>query len=487
MAEVSTHFSRAARTRRGGILLACLVVVMVLAGVMVSVFTVSVAQKNEVDRSTGELRALYLADAAVTDCLAGIAVSEETGAAAPTEVGTQDAPVVLNGGRYWASIADNGDDSYTVQATGATGLMRRRVEAVVAPVGGGIYDHAVFAGNSGGAAGYTLDLGGVGAQADVVDGDIFSGGDIAVTGDATVTGEINAGGVVHGALGHNGVKRATPDIAGMDYANNNDFDVASMFAAATWQSSSVGGSAYQLPESSPAHIFRKDPDDRSDETSSTTKSDYFLEDPYEGITGFGFPDGSSGQEITLSGTMGEPGASGTDKVYFIDGNLWVHNKSTLRFMFRNTDPDGAKVTFVVKGNIYFSDDVHIEDDSKDGVAFIAIDDPAEPDSGNVYFGDPRYGTLSYMHSWIYAENNFYDNNLDASGSKTVTLEGNMTAGNHVSIMRDFDDGSGNVEHSKLTVNFDDRISNGSIVLPGLPRTEGGIEGFEVAMWRVISE
>jgi len=468
-------------------LLASLVLVMVLAGVMVSVFTVSVAQKNEVGRSTGELRALYLADAAVTDCLANIAISDDAGTPAPTEVGTQDAPIVLNGGRYWADIADNGDNSFTVQATGATGLMRRRVQAIVAPVGGGIYDHAVFAGNSGGTAGYTLELGGVAGQADAIDGDIFSGGDIEVTGDATVTGDINAGGTVYGALGHSGVKRATPDIGGMDYANNNDFDVAALFAGASWQSSSVGGSAYQLPESSPAHIFRKDPDDRVTETSSTTKSDYFLEDPYESITGFNFPDGSRGQEISLSGTMGGAGVSGTDKVYFIDGNLWVHNKSTLRFMFRNTDPEGAKVTFVVKGNIYFSDDVHIEDDSKDGVAFIAIDDPAEADSGNVYFGDPRYGTLSYMHSWIYAENNFYDNNLDAAGSKTVTLKGNMTAGNQVSIMRDYDDGKGNIEHSRLTVDFDDRISAGTIALPGLPRTDGGIEGFEVAMWRVISE
>ena len=473
--------------RRGGILLASLVLVMVLSGVMVSVFTVSLAQKNEVNRSTGELRALYLADAAITDCLAGIAISEETGADKPTEVGTQAAPVVMNGGRYWASITDNGDESFTVQATGSAGLMRRRVDAVVAPVGGGIYDHAVFAGNSGGAAGYTLELGGVGGQADVIDGDIFSGGDIDVTGDATVTGEINAGGTVFGALGHNGVQRPTPDIAGMDYANNNDFDVAAMFAAASWQSSSAGGNAYQLPETSPAHIFRKDPDDRTDETSSTTKSDYFLEDPYESITGFTFPNGKSGQEITLSGTMGEPGVSGTDKVYFIDGNLWVHNKPSGRFMFSNTDAEGAKVTFVVKGNIYFSDDIYIADEDTDGVAFVAINDPAEADSGNVYFGDPRYGTLEYMQSWIYAENDFYDNNLDASGSKTVTIKGNMTAGNHVAISRDFVDGSGNVEHSKLTVDFDDRLSNGTIELPGLPRMDGGIEGFEVAMWRVVSE
>ena len=45
---------------------------------------------------------------------------------------------------------------------------------------------------------------------------------------------------------------------------------------------------------------------------------------------------------------------------------------------------------------------------------------------------------------MYAENNFYDNNLDASGSAQVTVHGNMTAGNQVLINRDY-----GTQHSKL--------------------------------------
>ena len=40
--------------------------------------------------------------------------------------------------------------------------------------------------------------------------------------------------------------------------------------------------------------------------------------------------------------------------------------------------------------------------------------------------------------------------FDAAGSKTVTVHGNMTAGNQVRIERDF-----HGQHSKLTVDFDD--------------------------------
>ena len=57
------------------------------------------------------------------------------------------------------------------------------------------------------------------------------------------------------------------------------------------------------------------------------------------------------------------------------------------------------------------------------------------DSGNVYFGDPTFGTLREMHAFMYAENDFYDTNLSSSSSSIVELVGNMTAGNQVKINR----------------------------------------------------
>jgi hypothetical protein len=67
----------------------------------------------------------------------------------------------------------------------------------------------------------------------------------------------------------------------------------------------------------------------------------------------------------------------------------------------------------------------------------------------------------------------------------VVVAGNMTAGNHVDINRDYVDEDGDVQHSRLTVEFDDRISTGALVLPGLPETEGGTAGFRIVSWREL--
>jgi hypothetical protein len=129
------------------------------------------------------------------------------------------------------------------------------------------------------------------------------------------------------------------------------------------------------------------------------------------------------------------------------------------------------VTFVAKGNIYFSDNVFYKNTAEDGVAFIAMKDSAVADSGNIYFGDPIYGTLEQMHAFMYAENNFVDKNLNSTGSAKVAVYGNMTAGNKVDIQRDY----GN-QHSKLTVNYDGRISSGDLKMPGLPGSGDGGDG-----------
>jgi len=92
-----------------------------------------------------------------------------------------------------------------------------------------------------------------------------------------------------------------------------------------------------------------------------------------------------------------------------------------------------------------------------------MNDSGVADSGNIYFGDPVFGTLERMDAFMYAENNFQDNNLSATGSAKVTVNGNMTAGNQVNINRDY-----GKQHSKLTVNYDGRISMGELDMPGIP-------------------
>src|SRR5580765_6285610 len=124
------------------------------------------------------------------------------------------------------------------------------------------------------------------------------------------------------------------------------------------------------------------------------------------------------------------------------------------------------VTIVVWGDIYVGDNIFYKDAKNDGLVLIAMKDGAVKDSGNIYFGDPAFGTLESMSAYMYAENNFYDSNLNASGSAIVKLHGMMSAGNQVAINRDFKG-----QHSRMMVTFDSRVAKGSLALPGLPKSE----------------
>jgi len=466
-------------SRRGGTLVASLIVVVALTGVASAIFSVSFAHKKESGEISNELRAFYNAEAGITESVAQIAAAKRKVTAAPTSLGSRYSPRKMRRGSFFCDITDNGDTTFTVLSNGMLEDAERRLQVVVEPVDGSIYEHAIYAGNSSGDPSYEMSLGGTDASADLVTGDIYSGGSIAVSGDAELQGDAFAAGTITGTSGVEGASRPAPDLVQMDYATTADFNVASLFATATWRSDSLGGSAWEMPESSPVHIFRKNPSDRATEIGGTAKNDYFLEDPFEPAQ-----DATGTHHLTLSGVNGEPGSSGNEKVYYIDGNLWVHNNPYGKLRISNPDYPGVRVVFVVKGNVYFSDDVLVGDRTRDAIAFIAMKDPAHADSGNVYMGDPAYGTLDTMEAFLYAENNFYDNNLDPSGSSTVTVYGNMTAGNQVAINRDWDNGDGTFTHSKLTVQFDDRLLTGAVTLPGLPDEidESG-SGFRITFWR----
>ncbi len=460
---------------RGGALLVALVATIVLSGLAGAMLAVAGAFKKENVSATETSKSLYIAEAGLSVGIASVT------AGAPLNAGTIDDPVEFSGGGYWCSVVDNGDQTMTVTSFGVRNGHVRGVEAVMRDSSEGVFNSAVFAGNSSGDPLYDMKFGGLGGQADDIEGNVYSGGNVKIVGDAAVSGEIKASGVISGGAGKEGKSLPVPDIAGMHYETTSDYDVASLFSTATFQSSGVGGSAWQMPESSPAHIFRKNPNDRTTDTSKTAKDDYFLEDPYEAINGSSTLDWNHSTKITLSGVGGEPGVSSTNKIFYIDGNLWVHNRSAFSFAIVSSDGTPVRITLVVKGNIYISDNIFYQDADRDGLALIAIKDSGETDSGNIYFGDPSFGTLEEMDAFMYAENNFLDNNLSASGSARVKVKGNMTAGNQVKINRDF-----GAQHSKLTVEFDDRLSAGDMSLPGLPKSAGAGANWNLASWREVS-
>ena len=466
-------------SQRGGALLVAIAAVMVLAGMAAAMLTLSTASQRENRNAVDSVQALYVAEAGLSSAI----VALQSGAP-QDNFGTPDQPVAFSDTGFWGTSVDNGDGTRTITSFGTAEGVSRGVAAVMVDGGGGgeIYNNALFAGNSSGDPSYTLDFGGCGSSADLVDGSVYSGNNVSLACDSSVTGAIRAGGVISGAAGDEGTTQPIPDIAGMDYANNHDISVSDIFTTSgSYQYDDAGGNAWQVPEESPAHIFRKNPSDRLGDIVSTAKDDYFLEDPYEKVKVDSNSNGKDAYHITLSGAGGEPGAPGNNKVYYIDGNLWIHNKKTYSFKLYTPSTTGMTVTFVVKGNIYFSDNIFYKNKNKDGIAFIAINDENEPDSGNIYFGDPSFGTLEYMDAFMYAENNFYDNNLNAAGSAEVKVNGNMTAGNQVLINRDF----GN-KHSRLEVDFDERIMDGSLTLPGLPGVGGSGSGnWTMSSWHEV--
>lgn len=452
--------------RRGSAAVVALVAVTVLVGLCGAMLMITTRSNSEGDAAVDRHQATAVAQAGLADALARVTAGNTD------PIGTADTPESFGGGTYWVEVDPDPDaGKCTVSAFADVRGEREGLQALLTGSGSDIYDHALFAGNSGGDPLYTLKLGGTGVQGDQVSGDVYSGGSVAVSGTASVTGTVRAQDEITGASGETNVYQPIPDIAAMDYPNTADFNVASMFTGAAYKSSALGGKAYQVAETSPAHIFRKNPSDRASDTSATVKNDYFLEDPYEPVLTDSGSTGANACPITLSGISGEPGANGNHKVYYIDGNLWIHNRNVFSFKIEHNEPNGVQVTFVAKGNIYFSDNVFYDNTSTDGIAFIAMKDSTVADSGNIYFGDPVFGTLEQMHAFMYAENNFIDKNLSATGSAQVTVYGNMTAGNKVDIQRDY--GS---QHSKLTVNYDGRISMGDLDMPGLPGRDGSGDG-----------
>lgn len=486
--------SSAPDAQRGNATVISVIVLFVIGSLAAVVLTVSQRHTAEIAAMADQNRAFMAAQSGVNDVLGRLEDGEYVlDEGDVVSIGTEKAPLSLSGIDYWADVSRAGS-LFTVTTRARSGLQEKALEVVAQQQSQGVFQNGIFAGNSSGDPGYTLDLSGVDTQADQIYGDVYSGGSVSVREDAQIHGTIRAKDGVSGngaGSAETGIKQGIPDIAGRNYEATAEIQVAAEFAAggSSYKSNSAGGSAWQLPESNPAHIFRKNPSDRTSETSSTPKDDYFLEDPYEKVKSDSSSDGTNAYEITLAGVNGKSGTNSNQKVFFIDGNLWIHNYKTMSLKFGSGGSGGMQATFVVKGNIYISDNLFYSDRDKDGVAFIAMKDSKVADSGNVYFGDPKLGTLERMYAYLYAENDFLDVNLSATGSARVELYGNMTAGNQVKIRRDYVTTVGGkkvIQHSKLMVDFDERLADGDLSLPGLPTAAvSGSLGFDVLSWREV--
>jgi len=477
---------RKIESQRGTVLMVAMILVLLLAGLSLAYVAITGSQAMQSYTSYKSDRALYIAEAGLAQAVAELA-------------GGGDGVIVQGqfaGGTFYTGVAPLSatENGITCQASFVD--TTRAVQAVTNSGVHPVFNHAIFAGDESDDPTYVMHFGGEGDQGDSISGDVYSGEDLTIEGDADVDGNLQAEGDITGGTGDQ-MTLPIPDLAAMDYPNNNDVNVSEAFDAEgywtefdytrSWYGGNYGGDL--VPESNPAHIFMKNPTQRNPENNSTPGDDYYLEDYYAGYPG------THNTPVSLS-------PDGNDQVYFIQGNFWINGHPTFDYVF--TSPD-VHITIVVEGNVYLCDDWFFSDPQTSGLAIIAIkagDDPDGQHSGNIYVGDPMFGTIAMMNGFLYAENTFYDNNLDEDGSYEFTINGIMSAGDHVSINRDYEgDGyyewqriggrwrrvwvPGGTAHSRMNVQLDTRIFTGDLQLPGLPQQSPGGDTITVIAWREV--
>lgn len=553
------------RTERGSALILSVIVVVIMIGVAGTYLSLTMIGKAETAKARDAAQAAFIAEAAAGNYINALNMDAppSTLPVSPDpnmkdeEIRTNKTVRWLGG---WFMIEDqaqgavSNDEYREFMVTAEFGKAQRRLQVVVSKKGGGVFWNAIYAQNASGSDNYNMVFGGPSSSKyDKIRGDIYSGGKVTQQGYAQLRNEADNGPsnqVMYAsddadALTTTGATQTPPpnfvkgsqpslDIAAMNYAaraaavaagdtsspyyDNKLINVTDSidkkgvlgFAAGETAVNQGLGRAKQIKDvNDPAHIFRLNPSDNgtterimSYSGMSTAKNDYFLEDSTQkkgsGSAGAPWTGSDGGQRLDVR-------ANGNDKVYYIDGNLWLSNSPATTFQFLNNTGGDMKITIVIKGNVYLTDNLLYDKlKSNDALAIIAIkdenfvnDSPEDylsggskynaanftgltaaqilnkaetmagdynkvKGSGNIFFGDPGGGTTERFESFLFAENNFYDNNLGASGTNLTNIYGNMTAGNHVQVKRS------PTAFKPFDITFDPRLRTGATSLPGLP-------------------
>jgi hypothetical protein len=493
------------RSREGIVLAAVVICVLIFTILAFSVLNMMNTEIVLVQKAVDRTKAFYLAEAGIEIFAANLSSGNYKSIGETT----------FGAGSYRVDFYPNDpneDYPYAI-ATGMVKEQEKRIKVTVsflAPP----YECGIYAGGLGGTP-WTLILRGIGSPVskakgeyggrDIVNGNVFVDGDVAMyqessvnpplapntyelEGDVDATGDVNLydSAMVSGDINEGAPLQDPPDLVGMNYAVNNTHNVAQIFADA--------GASHTLPVGHELRdVFEKNPNDRSTECDSTTGDDYFLE------------------PVTVTGGGGEKDATtplhlGNDRVYYVDGDVWVHSKPTYGFKV-----DG-KVTIVATGNIHICDNIKYADTSSMlGLVALGKYDASGQliSGGDFFFGDPIYGTMYTVSAMMFAANDFLYNSAVATRkpeepTSGFTVTGNLSALNSVSIERDWytdatnnckparynpatgqwvDSGTGTVltstevsslRHYQMIVNYDDRVRSRETQPPGLPKGTGVI-------------
>jgi hypothetical protein len=469
---------------RGSALMLCIIVTLILVGMSAAYLSISLASGKKTNDDVAGQQAFYSAEAG-----AALHIHEMNAGARqnpPVVPPPMSGPAGISGGTYFVppqvplgtkkvqnplyygqnGVDDDGDgvpddddekNFVRLEVQGTHAGITRRLEIILTHTAGGVYWNAVFAGNKSGDP-YNLMFGGpaanTGLPADVVWGDIYSGGSFQSTGGAQMVGESGLPGsqnTVMSALpvdplnSNPGPEYKTGSQASLDMPRNSQdqsfweqkalalrsvggldpldgvryIDVANELATKGASgtnynngfalddvddqvSPSMGKAQQQITNrNEPAHIFRKDPTKGNSTTTdrtvgygftNTAKPDYYLEDPTH-LNGTGVNDRPLPRSVNgddrASGIYLSP--TGNNAVYFVDGNVWASHENLKNFqLVRSNATEPAKVTFVVKGNLNFTDNFmyHQLQSQVDAVAFIAIEDAGFPNKRAADFSNP---------------------------------------------------------------------------------------------------
>jgi hypothetical protein len=321
-------------------------------------------------------------------------------------------------------------------------------------------------------------------------------GDIDSTGKADILDKAT----VSGTVTENAPAKSPLSLVDMNYAVNNTHNVGKIFADA-------GVDAGYLPSNNELYdVMVKNPSNRSGECSTTSGDDYFLEPSSVNNFGAQYKDARTPLNV------------GENRIYYVDGDVWIHSPSTYGFLV-----DG-KVTIVVTGDIHISDNIKYADsDSLLGLVALGKYDGSDQlvSGGNIYFGDPRFGTMSAASALMFAADSFLYNTDAVSGGTAeptsgISIYGNLTALNQVSIERDWYKPTGgggtrpayfdpstdqwvdlktgtaltaneinSISHYQMAISYDDRVRTQETQPPGLPRAKEGIIFSGLKFWEEL--
>jgi hypothetical protein len=484
------------------------VLIFIITGLAILTLAEQEAILGRVD--TDKARAFYLAEA-------GIAKMQEQLQNPFTGVPVTLVEETLEPGRYIVEMDVNHSPCYAI-STGVCGNIQKKIRVqanfLAAP-----FEDAVYARNADGSK-WTFQLRGKGAPVaspgrekggrDVINGNVFVNGDVFLYeqsqvnpapapnkynlhGDVEATGNVSVlnNAVISGITTPDAQIPDLVDLTSMDYATNNTHNVSQVFSSAAVTSG-------HLPSGNLLRdIFVKNPSDRSTECASTPGNDYFLEP-------------SSGFVFGTEKTGATPVHMGNNRIYYVDGDVWVHSQQTYGFLV-----DG-KVTIVATGNIHICDNIqYANKDSMLGLVALGKYDSSGNlvSGGDIYFGDPRFGTMYMASAMMFAANDFLFN-TDAVSRNTAeptsgfTINGSFAAMGQVKIERDWynkvvgsattampahfdpatskwtDSRTGavlsstetnSIRHYQMIVNYDARVRSPETQPPGLPR--GGTKIF----------